>query len=403
MANTKQTSGLFSIHSSLWIGLAVAGLIACQSSKVDRSGETEKQVPPTDSSWSGSMQKLKENLGNLVPFIFDSKKFEDPKQREFLSSQIQGMVQQSQNLTHNPTLTHRDPTVRFVASQFADTLKRAQSSFQDGNLNYARYELIQVTGSCVQCHARMQQGPEFSSFFLKEPFLKNLPVVDQGEYLIATRQFDKASKVLLKGLRDRKTNSKSASSSAPGLSIERLTALALELAVQYEQDPKKAMKVIDSVLSHPAAAPAFKEKAKIWKVTVQQWQKNRTPLTMENARQILSVPSNEIMTLRALPVVLAYLSTEPSGKDLGEGLFLAGQAYESLTDFLPFELHEHYYESCIRSVPHTSIARVCYETLQQSISLGYTGTSGTHIPIEIQMWMDRMKALASPEVQPVKQ
>jgi hypothetical protein len=346
------------------------------------------------------MQKLKVNLENLVPYIYDSKKFEDPASREFLSSQIQGMVQQSQNLNHNPTLTHRDPTVRFVASQFADDLKRAQVSFQEGNLNYSRSELMKVSGSCVQCHSRMQEGPEFSGFFLTEPFLKKLPVQDQGEYLIATRQFDKASKVLLKGLRAKNTKP---TSTAAGLSYERLTALALQLTVQHEQDPKKTLAVLDSVLKNPAAAPAFKEKAQIWKKTAQAWRKNPKALTIEEARQVLASPQNEIMTLRALPVILAYLSEQPSGRNLGEGLLLAGQAYESLTDFLPLELHENYYEACIRSVPHTPEAQACFKRLNQSVLFGYTGTSGSHVPADVQTWLDRLRAQAEPETKPVKQ
>jgi hypothetical protein len=363
--------------------LAVAMEIACQPTK------TEAPVSAGDAkdlSWSGSMRSLKGHLEHLAPLIFDSKKFQAPENRACLGREIEEMAVTSQDLNHNPTLTHRDPTVRFVAAQFSQSLLRAHSAMQAGQVGYARYELMTVTSSCVQCHSRMQQGPEFASFFFQDPFLNGLSVLDRAQYLIAIRHFDRAFHVLLEGLK-----SKDPEIAEHG-NYEKLAFLALQLAAQFEQNPKKALQVIASIEKSPWANGALKEKAAVWKKIAEAWDHQpNSVMTMAEARKILLQPTNELQVMRAIPVGLMRLSENISGAELGESLFMMGQAYEFLSEVQPFELHEPYYESCIRSVPHSSVAQKCFASLKASVEAGYTGTSGTHVPIEIQVWLDRLE------------
>ena len=241
----------------IFSAMVISGLLlACQSSHNDAASGSE---PMQDTSWTGSMRQLKSSLEKLAPYIYDSKKFEAPENRDQLRREIQEMSQASRNLNHNPTLTHRDPTVRFVAAQFSQSLSRAHSAMQAGQVSYARYELMKVTSSCVQCHSRMQQGPEFHSFFFQDPFLDRLSLVDRSEYLIATRQFEKAEKVLLAAVKNPHIDA------SESRSLDRLTFLSLQLAVQYEQNPKMAKQVVDGVLKNPQASAFLKEKAMAWR------------------------------------------------------------------------------------------------------------------------------------------
>jgi hypothetical protein len=49
-----------------------------------------------------------------------------------------------------------------------------------------------------------------------------------------------------------------------------------------------------------------------------------------------------------------------------------------------------YYESCVRTSPKTQLSKTCYHRLKNSILLGYSGSSGTHLPREER---ERLKEL----------
>jgi hypothetical protein len=58
-------------------------------------------------------------------------------------------------------------------------------------------------------------------------------------------------------------------------------------------------------------------------------------------------------------------------------------------------MHELYYEACVRELPHSSLAKRCYERYEQSVYVGYTGSGGTNIPDELQVILSELKKLAS--------
>ncbi len=182
------------------------------------------------------------------------------------------------------------------------------------------------------------------------------------------------------------------------VSNEKSAALALQLAVQYEQKPDQAMKVTEAILANPKSSEILKNKARGWQSSVKKWQQEKeSPKTLDGTSKLLVNAQTEIESMRALAQILAFLSTEPQQPELGEALLLAGTAYDKLSDFLPSDLHENYYASCIRSQPKSGQAKRCYSKLEESIRFGYTGTSGENLPVEIQVWLGQLKKEADKE------
>ncbi|MCB0363118.1 MAG: hypothetical protein KDD35_10365, partial [Bdellovibrionales bacterium] len=78
-----------------------------------------------------------------------------------------------------------------------------------------------------------------------------------------------------------------------------------------------------------------------------------------------------------------------------EAYFLLGESYEVLGDLGSWNLHEFYFESCIREWPRGPLARKCYERLEESVYLGYSGSSGVHLPYHEKKRLNEIKNLIS--------
>jgi hypothetical protein len=86
----------------------------------------------------------------------------------------------------------------------------------------------------------------------------------------------------------------------------------------------------------------------------------------------------------------------PQSSYSAEGLFLIGLSYDVLQDLGLWSLHEMYYQACIEKQPHSRLAQRCFERYKDSIILGYSGSSGMHIPGAVQVDLSRLQALARP-------
>jgi hypothetical protein len=102
----------------------------------------------------------------------------------------------------------------------------------------------------------------------------------------------------------------------------------------------------------------------------------------------------DIYYLRALSELHLLMTQQLPPQQIGETLYLTGVSYEAVKDLSIWTLHENYFESCIRTVPKTDWAKKCYKRLEESIYFGYTGSSGTNIPADVQMRLQSLQKLA---------
>lgn len=373
------------ISSYVAMTLVLLNLTGCRSSEISSTSvpkEAQKQEPV---SWIGNMRELQKSLDIIEPLIFDSKQFVHPKNQSLLKFTIQGLADQSKSVSHNPTLISRDPTVRYVAAHFAEDLKQTNEAFISGKTDFARYRLLKVTSYCVECHTRMQQGPDYR-FRTNEAFLKKLAAPNQIEFLIANRQYDQAFEI------SRKTLEANRRGSPLAWEIDKVARLGLQVAVQFKDDPTLTEKLLATIEKNPDSPLFLKDKVAPWKLSLQQWKLNPGPYQeISEVRNLIKKRQSEVDDMRAISNLLQLLSRNLKNDELGEVLFLTGQSYENLNDVTPMALNENYYESCIRQVPHSTWSKKCYKSLESSIRLGYTGSGGMRIPLGVQVHLDILR------------
>ncbi len=355
------------------------------------------------------MQGFKENLSQLLPIVIDSNQFNAPQNHDLIDQEVDNLLKISKQVVHNPQVQGKDPSLRFISTAFSEDLKRAKESLDAGKREFARYTLLNVTAYCIECHTRSSSGPSFNSPLL-EKTLQSLKPMEKGEYLLSTRQYDLAYKEFEKTIKD------SLSSNGNLFDLDRAVRYALSISVKFQNDPKKALEIAHLVAKSDKAPLYLRQSAQSWVKSIQLWKKEKSKkstnvdemlkhneILVKEGRSLqagLSERGGDIYFLRALSELLTVLSRNNLTKDeLGDALYLTGESYEAVRDLSIWSLHENYYESCIREVPHTSWSEKCYGKLEESIHFGYTGSSGLRLPADVQAKLDELKKTAFSETE----
>lgn len=387
-----------------YIGFILGGLLvaSCTSSPT-----AEKSASPGAGVGSDtlalskpSMQGLKAGLDRLFPFLLDPKSFYASENEKNISEQILSLETIAQGVSHAGSAQSSDLTVTFLSRGFQEDMKRSKEAFQMGHKEFARRSLIGMTAYCIECHTRTQNGPSFQNSQV-ESILKKAGGLERGEYLMATRQFDAAFAEF-----DQVIKSTAAGASSVFV-IDRAVKMALIIAVRFQGNIGNAQMVVDDVLKSSQVPFYLKATAQIWKSGLDEWRrdsKNKAKDTLKVSQALVQKGysksqgrddrAGDIEMMRAQALLHPLLAQEKDKLKLGEILFLLGQTYEVVRDFAMWSLHEDYYEACVRKAPHSAWSMKCYKNLESSVVMGYTGSSGTAIPADVQEKLKELKILA---------
>ena len=363
--------------------LSLIVLSACQNKPTKTEAVDDGFMPPP--IWNSSMQNMKQTMISLQPYIFNKVLFNDQDNFQFLSKSIHKLAIESANIKHDPMILTRDPTVRFVAHQFADELHRADENFKGSWKEYSRSQLVKVTSYCLECHTRLHQGPAFQKDDMEAPFMKTLPVADQIEFQVAFRKYDSAYKMVIENLSGKIKNKES------NFKIDRVVQLGLLISVQYLKDIEKTLKITQAIDHNPSVPAYLKQANEMWKKSIDNWSHQGNINTLVQIRSLVSGRISEIEDMRAISALLQLLTNDLNQDELGEALMLTGQSYEALHAISVMSLDENYYESCIRKTPETKWAPICLKKLTDSLVMGYSGSGGTRIPWHVTAHLEELK------------
>lgn len=374
------------VKLNLIMVISLLAVISCQNpptkTDAENGGPEHGFLPPP--VLNASMQNLKQDMIGLQHYIFDKKQFEKPENKAFLQKEIHKLAVESKNVKHDPALMSKDPTIQFVASQFAEEVQRAEENFKAGWTEHSRWQLVKVTSYCLECHTRMRDGVSFKQESTRS-YLTTLPVPAQIEFMVAFRQFEPGFNLALEKLKEPQAEARVNTDS------DRIARLGLLIAVQYMQDPEKAKKITSAIERNSTLPLYLKSSGQLWKKSLQNWDANEVLNVLPQVRNLVDSRISEVEDMRAIPALLKMITDGLNRDELGEALYLTGQSYESLNKISFMSLHENYYEMCVRKSSHTAWGPRCYQKLSDAVTVGYSGSSGTHIPKDVQRRLDELK------------
>ena len=359
---------------------------------------------PQEPDWSKRMDELRNLLSELLPTVISDKEFNSPQNFKTIEAEAKKLAE----LTHGMPegrLPDADPSINLIAGLFKNEINNAYTHLINGRREYARAVLKSVPRYCIACHTRSSSSLDLSSLQQDVPKVLDTSL-EKAEFFDATWQFDRALNEFEKILND------SELSKDHQLEWQRAAYYAIATSVRVKRDPDRALAVVKLIINGEDVPQFMKRDALRWQQSLLQW-KNETAREFKTANDLLneadrlmSVASNlqkyptdrsgDISYLRASSYLHDFLSQYPNNPDTSKALLMLGTCYEILQAPELWFVDELYYEACIRNSPNTEIAETCFDRYEQSIFLGYSGSSGVSLPYDVKKNLKELKKLATP-------
>lgn len=352
------------------------------------------------------MNKALNSFLQLMPFLRNSSTYQDQKnekqilnlmqelQTVFQATKKQKMLQQEIFATNNMVIE--------------DNLNTAIMAFESKNKKFSHQRLKETIQLCFHCHSQMPE--EFTSSFSNGlNNLKRKDFASDGEYadyLFLIRNFKEAENFYKQVISDNiKKSEKDFDEEACKSALQQLLLLYLKI----ERDPQKSYQYLTEI------KPSLLKTHKLLQLQINTWLqdtatwKNKTPAQLEltDNKSLLhfiktvldpilakkSFQDREATLLLASGILSQYLFINPSDPDQAIALYYLGLAEKELNALSFYSLAESYFRDCITKHPEHSIAPKCYKEYEDSMVFGFTGSSGEHIPHDVQLDLKALKNL----------
>jgi hypothetical protein len=360
--------------------LVIASLVFLANCKTTPKPETK--------AWNNEMQGMAKDVRELIPFLYDKAAFREEKNRSTISADLKSFSEHVHKITPKAgEKVSDDPLVSFSLENLESDLKRSYQAFEANQVEYSRTVAKSSLNNCFRCHSVDQNGAA-TRWELQDLNQLELSPIEKSDLLVATRKYDQATKYMegLIGSDDFLQNHP--------FDYESILRRYLALIIRAENAPSRALLEMDKVIAQNL--PHYiQEQVQGWRVSLQKWiretkkpNRKMTPLKQaaEHVKQAAALQTfpqdhaGDVEYLRATTILHDLLKRPLSAQDEAQAFFLLGKSYEVLDELGSWNLHEVYFEACVKKAPKSEFAKICYSRLENSIYQGYSGSSGTHIP-----------------------
>jgi hypothetical protein len=388
------------LSATFWVSLMA--LVALVTVGCHTHPQPQPQPAPSTATgpWPASMQGMASTVLTLIPFIYSQKAYEDSANHAEIQSELRRFSTQAHEIDPKTAekIVGTDPIERYNLIQLKGDLARASEAFESGSLDYSRGTMKNVFNHCFNCHSLSDAGAkahwDLSSF-------RNLSLtpLEKADLLMASRQYDASKDLLEAQLGDAQ------SSQIAPFDFESALHKYLALMVRVKKDPKATLHQLELLASRKEVPFNVHEHLHSWMQSLRGWSKEKStnaPLLEQAKRRLKAAHrlqsfakdhSGDVEYLRVTTLLHEFLKAQQPPQPSAEAFYLLGQSYEVLDELGYWNVHETYYEACIRAVPKTELARNCYRRLQASIYLGFSGSSGLHVPAGEQQRLNDLKSL----------
>ena len=341
------------------------------------------------------MVKAYAAFGELQRYLVSEQRFTDKNNEKRISALLDDLSESFESVREEKISLKDQPGFRETLTVVSERIQGASTRFDNGQKSYALWEMKTVGNYCVSCHTTFSAASEFSG---DSPSVKGMSDLEKAEFLLATRQFDKAEPLFKKAVFGVKNPR------------ERMQALRKWLIVHIRvlQDPRAALTDLDTMIRKVSFSTYEKRELLEYREAMKRWVRegegqNVSLRRAENLlrqslgmHDLLDARESTVELLRATAMLHELLEEEVEGNspDRARILYLLGLSYSRLPLYFVNELPDFFLELCIRENPGQKVARQCYRLYANNTYLDFTGSGGSSIPDDVQRQMERLYKIA---------
>lgn len=356
--------------------------------------EKEQKVSP---SWAAQMQKTAKAFRELAPYLYSKEKFSNKSNTKVVEEKIQKYRDSIHEIkkTTAQKLLGKDPYVMKGIESLDDLVDRSYAFFKRGDRQNSRILLKATTNSCFKCHTRQDIGPKALSWknFDLDKIVEN--PFERAQVLVAMRQYEPAKKELIEFLEEREADHEY------GMSYEDALTYHLMISIRGNSDLKEALAFLQDRLNKAKLPTELKYTLRHWENDLSTLIKKNLKANIESVKTVLKrnqksySERNMVNNLVATKILHQMLmSSKTTATSRAHSYLYLGKTYDQLVTAGFWDLPELYFELCIDEVPHSGLAKNCFKQLKETITLGYSGSRGTFIPVKEYRRLELLRAKA---------
>lgn len=353
-------------------------------------------------SWALEMKNIENQMLYLLEKTADVEKFKtaraSAKEVDKIKHSFEVLKHKAELLNNKELQPDKDPTLSISARIFKNNVDLAADSFFTENYDFSKATLHSALGQCVQCHTRLEYGPQFQKEKWNGIFDK-VSVVDQIQLSLATRNYQSAEKKIEEFLRGQlKSNSI--------FDWQDVVNLGFVLHVRFNNDSVKTKKLLSLIESSTEIPPAIKRNSVYWQQSITDWESQRNDkMTLKSVDQWIKKGDQLNTQSRGEGGMIYYLRasrwlheniafTASDKTKSAEILYRLGLVNSVFRTTLSQSMYEDYFELCIKDVPHTELSKKCYKQLEKNLTERYTGRLEKELPFDIKTRLSELSNLA---------
>lgn len=340
------------------------------------------------------MRIMAQSMLDLFPALCSRSAFTDPKNQEFIEKRLQAMSSTfSQVGDHFKAV----PLTRKISYQLVlEHIQDTQRVFSGPNKKLAQNMLKATTQMCISCHSMDNQERSLFKDLDPKQFSSDF---EWGEFHYMTRDAQKALTAFNHYLQ-----TPEAKDNPDNLELALRRELAIYLRIL--KDPQEAIKNFEALNSDSHFPDFAKNMLKEWleelrgkdfqqlekqnNPTLPQIEKLVAPLIKEEGVESLIRGRKEVRSLWAVNQIYTYLMNH--NKKTPQLLYWLANLEEGQENNLFYPLAQVYLKECVEKFPGNPYAKKCYQEYADYIQFSFTGSSGTHIPAEIEAELKQLRS-----------
>lgn len=358
-----------------------------------------EQAEPRDAR--KTMDQIFDALAYLLPVSLDEERFTSPAERPRIAERLALLSSSAAELAEHAG--QRELAFRLLSGSLRADTREIERRFTQQRYVEAQFFIQQLTENCVACHSRQPSVTDFplGVQLLRAVDSEHMAPGERARLLVAVRQFEAALRTWEELLAD--PGRSPAELDLDGIPLDYLT-----VAIRVQGDPARALPVIATFSQRPDVPRYLAHHAAIWVSSLQDLASRPAPEpSLASARALLergeqstsSAAGREglVYDLAASGLLNRFVADgDRPAEDLSQAYYLLGviQARSGRASWVPET--EHYLEASIRLAPATESAELAYLLLEEYTVLGYGGTSGVHLPPEVEHKLTELRGLLTP-------